>query len=195
MKTTSTAKRKPKTDQPRLLERYRKEVIPAMREKFGYKSVMAVPRIEKVVINVGFGRKAVAKETAAIEKIEKDLAKLTGQKPAVRKAKKSISGFKVRQGMDIGAMITLRGKRMYDFIDRLVSIALPRSRDFHGLDPKSLDKEGSLSIGIKEHSIFPEITYESPKDIFGLEISVVTTAKSKEEGMGMLKLMGFPIKI
>ncbi len=191
----SIVKPKQNKDQPRLLEKYRKEVIPAMREKFGYESVMAVPKIEKVVVNAGFGRKAVAKETAAIEKIEKDLAKLTGQKPAVRKAKKSISGFKVRQGMAIGAMVTLRGKRMYDFIDRLVSIALPRSRDFHGLDPKSFDKEGSLSVGIKEHSIFPEIAYESLKDIFGLEISVVTTAKSKEEGAELLKLMGFPIRV
>ncbi len=178
-----------------MLAKYRNEVIPAMREKFGYKSIMAVPKIEKVVINVGFGRKAVARETATIEKMEKDLAKLTGQKPAVRKAKKSISGFKVRQGMAIGMMITLRGKRMYDFIDRLISIALPRSRDFHGLDPKSFDKQGSLSIGIKEHSIFPEITYESLKDIFGLEISVVTTAKSQEEGKELLKLIGFPIKV
>ncbi len=195
----STVQKKLKTESkkehPRLLEKYRKEVVPAMREKFGYKSIMAVPKIEKVVINVGFGRRAVVKETAAIEKIEKDLAKLTGQKPVVRKAKKSIAGFKVRQGMEIGAMITLRGKRMYDFIDRLISIALPRSRDFHGLDPKSFDKQGSLSIGIKEHSIFPEITYESLKDIFGLEISVVTTAKSQKEGMELLKLMGFPIKI
>lgn len=191
----STAKQKQNKDQPRLLIKYRKEVIPAMREKFGYKSVMAVPKVEKVVINAGFGRKAVAKETAAIEKTEKDLAKLTGQKPAVRKAKKSISGFKLRQGMPIGMMVTLHGRRMYDFIDRLISIALPRSRDFHGLDSKSFDKRGSLSIGIKEHSIFPEITYESLKDIFGLEISVVTTAKSREEGIELLKLMGFPIKV
>ena len=190
----STAKQKQKIGQPRLLAKYRKEVVPVMREKFGYKNIMAVPKIEKAVVNVGFGRKAVVKETAAIEKIEKDLAKLTGQKPAVRKAKKSISGFKLRQGMVIGMMVTLRGRRMYDFIDRLISIALPRSRDFHGLDPKSFDKRGSLSIGIKEHSIFPEITYESLKDIFGLEISVVTTAKSKEEGIELLKLMGFPIK-
>ena len=189
------AKREQNKSQSRLLAKYHKEVVPAMREKFGYKSIMAVPRIEKVVINVGFGRRAVVKETAAIEKIEKDLAKLTGQKPAVRKAKKSISGFKVRQGMEIGAMITLRGKRMYDFIDRLISIALPRSRDFHGLDPKSFDKQGSLNIGIKEHSIFPEITYESLKDIFGLEISVVTTAKFQEEGIELLKLTGFPIRI
>ena len=187
-------KKKQNTEQPRLLARYREEVIPAMREKFGYKSVMAVPKIEKVIVNVGFGRRAILKETAAIEKIEKDLAKLTGQKPAVRIAKKSISGFKLRQGMAVGAMVTLRGKRMYDFIDRLISIALPRSRDFHGLDPKSFDKWGSLSIGIKEQNIFPEITYESLKDIFGLEISVVTTAKFREEGTELLKSMGFPIK-
>ncbi len=192
MKKAQTAKQN--KEQPRLLIRYRKEVIPAMREKFGYKSVMAVPKIEKVVINIGFGRRAVAKETAAIEKIEKDLIKLTGQKPAVRKSKKSISGFKIRQGMDIGMIVTLRGPRMYDFIDRLISMALPRSRDFHGLDPKSFDKSGNLNIGIKEHSIFPEITYESLKDIFGLEITITTTAKSKEEGAGLLKLMGFPIK-
>jgi len=195
MKKMSIAKQKQKIGQPRLLAKYRKEVIPAMREKFGYKSIMAVPRIEKVVINVGFGRKAVMKETAAIEKMEKDLAKLTGQKPAVRSAKKSISGFKVRQGMEIGMMVTLRGKRMYDFIDRLISIALPRSRDFHGLDPKSFDKQGSLSVGIKEHSIFPEITYESLKDIFGLEVAVATTAKSRDEGVELLRLLGFPIKV
>jgi large subunit ribosomal protein L5 len=189
------AKQKPKSNQPRLLEKYRKEVIPAMREKFGYKNMMAVPKIEKVVVNAGYGKKAVLRDTAAIEKIKADLAKLTGQKPAVRKAKKSISGFKVRQGMEIGAVVTLRGKRMYDFIDRLISIALPRSRDFHGLDPKSFDERGSLNIGIKEHSVFPEITYESLKDIFGLEVSVVTTAKSREEGIELLKLMGFPIKL
>ena len=179
---------------PRLLLKYRQEVIPAMRGKFGYKSVMAVPKIQKVAVNVGFGRKAVAKETAAIEKVEKDLAKLAGQKPAVRKAKKSISGFKIRQGMDIGLIVTLRGRRMYDFIDRLISMALPRSRDFHGLDPKSFDKGGNLSIGIREHSIFPEITYESLKDIFGLEVTVATNAKTREEGIELLKLMGFPIK-
>jgi large subunit ribosomal protein L5 len=191
----STVKQKLKTDQPRLLEKYRKEVIPAMREKFGYKSIMAVPKIEKIVVSTGYGKKAVLRDTGAIEKIKADLAKLTGQKPAVRKAKKSISGFKVRQGMEIGAVVTLRGKRMYDFIDRLISIALPRSRDFHGLDPKSFDERGSLNIGIKEHSIFPEITYESLKDIFGLEVSVVTTAKSREEGIELLKLIGFPIRL
>lgn len=179
---------------PRLLQKYRKEVLPAMREKFGYKNVMAIPKIGKIVVNVGYGRKAVAKDTKALERIEQDLTKLTGQKPAVRKAKQSISGFKVRQGLDIGAMVTLRGKRMYDFMDRLVSIALPRARDFHGLETKAFDRRGNLNIGIKENSIFPEITYESLKDIFSLEVTVVTTAKSKEEGIELLKLIGFPIK-
>jgi large subunit ribosomal protein L5 len=193
--STAKRKQKQKIGQPRLLAKYREEVIPAMREKFGYKNVMAVPKVEKVVVNAGFGRKAVAKDAKAIERVEQDLAKLTGQKPAMRRAKKSISGFKLRQGMDIGMAVTLRGRRMYDFIDRLVSIALPRSRDFHGLDPKSFDKKGNLSIGIKEHSIFPEITYESLKDIFGLEVTIATTAGSKEEGAELLKLMGFPVKM
>ncbi len=175
------------------MKKYRKEIIPAMQSKFGYKNVMAVPKLEKVVINVGVGR--VAKEPKFIEKVEEDLAKLSGQKSSVRKAKKSIAGFKLREGMDVGVVVTLRGKRMYDFIDRLISIALPRSRDFHGLDSKSFDAHGNLSIGIKEHNIFPEISYESLKDIFGLEITVVTTAKSKKEGSELLKLLGFPLKL
>ena len=178
----------------RLLEKYRKEVIPAMRAKFSYKNVMAVPKIVKVVVNVGYGRKAVAKETKAIEKIEQDLAKITGQKAAVRKAKKSISGFKVRQGLDIGMMVTLRGRRMYDFIDRLISIALPRSRDFHGLEQTAFDQHGNFNLGIKEQTIFPEVTYESLKDMFSLGVTVVTTAKSSEEGVELLRLIGFPIK-
>lgn len=169
--------------------------MPAMQAKFDYKNVMEIPRVKKVVVNVGFGRRAVAKETAAIQKIEQDLAKLTGQKPSPRKAKKSISGFKVRQGLSVGMMVTLRGKRMYDFIDRLISIALPRSRDFHGLDPKFFDPHGNLNIGIKEQTIFPEITYESLKDIFPLELAIVTTAKNKEEGIELLRLLGFPIKM
>jgi large subunit ribosomal protein L5 len=194
MSTVKQKQKKPKKEQPRLLEKYRKEVIPAMQERFGYKNIMAVPRIEKIVVNAGFGRKAVAKETAIIEKMEKDLAKLTGQKPAFRKARKSISGFKVRQGVNVGMVVTLRGRRMYDFIDRLISIALPRARDFRGLDSNSFDKRGNLSIGIKEHNIFPEVTYESLKDIFSLEVTVVTAARTREEGMELLKLMGFPIK-
>ncbi|MEX1064288.1 MAG: 50S ribosomal protein L5 [Candidatus Paceibacterota bacterium] len=177
----------------RLMQKYRKEIIPAMQSKFGYKNVMAVPKLEKVVINVGTGR--VAKEPKFVERVEEDLIKLSGQKPSIRKAKKSIAGFKLREGMDVGIAVTLRGKRMYDFIDRLISIALPRSRDFHGLNSKSFDKAGNLSIGIKEHNIFPEISYESLKDIFGLEVTVVTTAKSKEEGLELLKLFGFPLTL
>lgn len=181
-------------EETRLLKKYRKEILPAMREKFNYPNVMAVPKISKVTVNVGYGRKSVVKDTKAIEKINEDLAKITGQKTAVRKAKKSIAGFKLREGMDVGAMATLRGRRMYDFIDRLISIALPRSRDFNGLNPESFDKNGSFSLGIKEHTIFPEVTYESLKDIFSLEVTVTTTAKSKEEGRELLKLFGFPLR-
>ncbi len=179
---------------PRVLIKYRKEVMSAMQAKFGYKNVMAIPKIEKVIVNVGYGRKAIAKETKAIEKIEQDIVKITGQKPSVRQAKKSISGFKLRQGLAVGIMVTLRGRRMYDFIDRLISIALPRSRDFHGLDTKAFDQHGNLNIGIKEQTIFPEVSYESLKDIFPLEVTIVTTAKNKDEGVELLRLIGFPIK-
>ncbi len=179
---------------PRLLTKYRKEVIPAMEKKFDYKNIMSIPKISKVVINIGIGRISVAKENKFIEKIEKDLIKVSGQKPTIRKSKQSISGFKVRQGMDVGMMVTLHGKRMYDFIDRLISIALPRMRDFRGIDSKSFDQGGSLNIGIKEHNIFPEVTYESVKDIFGMQVTITTTAKSKDEGVELLKLIGFPIK-
>jgi large subunit ribosomal protein L5 len=154
---------------------------------------MAVPKIKKVVLNIGTGR--VNKEPKLIEKILTDIAKITGQKPAVKKAKKSIAGFKLRQGMEVGVMVTLRGRRMYDFIDRLISIALPRSRDFRGLDQRSFDQLGNLNIGIREHNIFPEVTYESLKDIFGLQVTITTDAKTQAEGKELLRLMGFPIKI
>lgn len=176
----------------RLLEKYRKEVVPAMQKEFKLENVMAVPKIEKVVVNIGIGR--ILKDGKAIERVEKDLTILTGQKPIPRKAKKSIAGFKTREGMDIGYSVTLRGKRMYDFLDRLIAIALPRSKDFRGIDPKNVDQGGSLNLGIKEHSIFPEIQYESVKDIFGLQVTVVTTAKNREKGLKLFKLMGFPIK-
>lgn len=175
-----------------LLKQYRKEVIPAMQKKFGIGNVMAVPKIEKVVINVGIGK--VIKDDKFVEKIVRDLALLSGQKPVFRKAKKSISGFKSREGMNIGLMLTLRGKRMYDFISRLIFVALPRSKDFRGIDSKNFDKNGSLNLGIKEHSIFSEIHYESLKDIFGLQVTVVTTAKIREQGVELLRLFGFPIK-
>jgi len=164
-----------------------------MQKKFGIDNIMAVPKIEKVVINVGIGK--VAKDDKFIEKVQKDLALLSGQKPVFRKAKKSIAGFKSRQGMNIGLVVTLHGKMMYDFIDRLIHVALPRSKDFRGINPKNFDNNGNLNLGIKEHSIFPEIHYESLKDIFGLEVTVVTTAKKNREwGVELLRLMGFPVK-
>ncbi|MEK7659474.1 MAG: 50S ribosomal protein L5 [Patescibacteria group bacterium] len=177
---------------PRLQDKYRKEVIPSMMAKFGYKNIMAIPKIEKVVINVGSGR--IDSEPKFKERIQKDIAAICGQKPASRSAKKSISGFKIREGMTVGLISTLRGKRMYDFLDRLISVALPRSRDFRGIDSKSFDQKGSLNMGIREQIIFPEVNYESSKDIFPFQITVVTTAGTKEEGMELLKLMGFPLR-
>lgn len=182
----------------RLKEKYIKEVIHQMIEKFGYKNRMAVPKIEKVVVNTGFGRLIAGKTSEEQKKIQdailEDLALLSGQRPILTRAKKSISGFKIKEGMAIGAQITLRGKKMNDFLERLIHIVLPRSRDFRGIESKSLDKKGNLTIGIKEHIAFPEILPEKAKTIFGLEITVVTTAKSREEGIELLKSLGFPIK-
>jgi len=176
----------------RLLEQYRKEAIPALQKGFDIKNVMAVPKVEKVVVNVGIGK--IAKEDKTIERMASDMTKFTGQKPVFRKAKKSIASFKVREGTNVGLMTTLRGKRMYDFMDRLVSIAFPRSKDFRGIDIKNFDKSGNLNLGIKESSIFPEIDHETLKDVFSLEVTVVTTARDKEKGIALLRLMGFPIK-
>lgn len=175
-----------------LSNKYKKEVIPAMQKRFGIGNVMAVPRVEKVIVNVGIGK--VTKDDKFVEKVVRDLGLLTGQKPVFRKAKKSISGFKSREGTNIGLMVTLRGKRMYDFMDKLVNIALPRSKDFRGIDSKNFDAHGSLNLGIKEHSIFPEIHFESLKDIFSLQVTVVTTSKTREQGVELIKLMGFPIR-
>src|SRR3989338_7345661 len=175
-----------------LLTQYRKEVIHALQAKFGIKNPMAVPRVDKVVINVGIGK--MLKDDKFVEKVVRDISLLSGQKPIFRKARKSISGFKTREGMNVGLSVTLRGKRMYDFMGRLIFIALPRSKDFRGIDSKNFDKNGSLNLGIKEHSIFPEIHYESLKDIFSLQVTVVTTAKKREQGVELLRLMGFPIK-
>jgi len=181
-----------------LKDKYNKEVIPQMIEKLGYRNAMAVPKIKKVVINTGFGR-LVSGKTAGEQKkiyavILDDLSLICGQRPVLTKAKKSVAGFKIREGMPIGVMITLRGRKMYDFLERLIHIALPRSRDFRGIDPKSFDKKGNLTIAIKENIIFPEISPEKSKTIFGLEMTVVTTAKSREEGLELLRSIGFPIK-
>jgi len=176
-----------------LKERYKEEILPKIIKKFGY-----CPKIEKVVVNIGFGRLISGKTPEEQRKIQdailNDLALITGQRPILTEAKKSISSFKIRKGLSIGAQVTLRGKRMNDFLERLIQIALPRSRDFRGIDQRSIDKEGNLTIGIREHICFSEISPEKVKNIFGFEITVVTTAKNREEGIEFLKLIGFPIK-
>lgn len=181
-----------------LKEKYEKEVVPAMQKQFHYKSPMAVPRIEKVTLNTGFGRIAAGKSPEEQKKIAGDIAgdlsQIAGQKAVATAAKRSIASFKSRAGMPIGAKVTLRGQRMYDFLDRLLHVVLPRSRDFQGLDEKSLDKKGNISIGIKEHIFFPEIYPEKVKHMIGLEITVTLSSKTKEEGLELLKLLGFPIR-
>lgn len=173
-------------------EKYKKEVIPAMKEKFGHKNILSVPKITKVVINVGVG--SALREDQSQQLVAKDLALITGQKAVPTVAKKAISAFKVRQGMVVGYRVTLRGKRMFDFVSRLVNVVLPRTRDFRGLDQKSIDNSGNLSIGIREHIIFPEISQEEIRKIFGMEITLVTNAKKREEAIELFKLLGFPIK-
>ena len=176
-----------------LQDKYIKEAIPKMRERFGYKNDMAVPRIVKVVVNTGIGK--ALKDEKIQETIARDLAVITGQKAAPTLAKSAISGFKIREGMVVGLKTTLRGKRMYEFLDRLVGAAIPRIRDFRGLSEKLIDKGGNLNIGIKEHLIFPEIAHEDVRYIFGLEVAVVTNAKKREEAVELFRLLGFPIKV
>lgn len=183
---------------PQLKDKFEKEAIPAMMERFGYTNKMAVPRIEKVVANTGFGRLIAGKTSDEHKKIQEsilnNLSLICGQKPILTFAKKSISGFKIRKGVSVGACVTLRGQKMYDFLERLIHIGLPRSRDFRGIEQNSFDKKGNLTLAIKEQITFPEILPEKSKINFGFEITVVTTAKTKEEGIELLKLLGFPIK-
>lgn len=175
-----------------LKEKYIKQVIPAMKEKFNYQNDLAVPKLGKVIVNIGISQSQ--KDAKFRENAEQTLMKITGQKSVERKAKKAISGFKIRKGQPVGLMVTLRDKRMYDFVDKLINITLPRSRDFRGLDPKSLDGHGNLTIGFREHIIFPEIKADAVERIHGLEVVVVTTAKDDERGLELLKLLGFPFK-
>lgn len=181
-----------------LQETYAKKAVPAMIQQFHYKSIMAVPRIEKVTLNTGIGRLVGGKSTEEQKKIAADVAAdlslIAGQKAVPTLAKSSIASFKSRKGMPIGIKVTLRGQRMHDFLDRLIHVVLPRSRDFQGLDPKSLDKEGNMSIGIKEHIFFPEISPEKVKHMIGLEITVTTSANTREECLALLKLLGFPLQ-
>ena len=177
---------------PVLQQHYNSKVIPELKTKFGFKNVMAVPKVTKVVINVGYGRHV--KENAYIENVERTLTVITGQKPVHTKAKKAISNFKTRVGLPIGISVTLRGRNMYEFLYKLVHITLPRVRDFRGLPPKAFDRRGSYSIGLKEHLAFPEIGSSGVDKIHGLQIVVVTTAKNREEGHALLKAMGFPFR-
>ena len=174
----------------RLREYYRTDVAPAMMKKFGYSSVMQIPKIEKVVINVGCGE--VRENAKVMDAVLKDLAAITGQKPITCKAKKSIANFKLREGMIIGAKVTLRADRMYDFIDRFFNIALPRVRDFRGVNPNSFDGRGNYTLGLKEQLIFPEIEYDKIDKIRGMDISFITTAQTDEEARELLSLMGAP---
>ena len=175
---------------PRLQEKYTNEVIQAMTEKFGYKNIMEVPKLEKVTINMGLGE---AKENAkVVDAIMSDLMQITGQKPIVCRAKKSVANFKLREGMVIGVKVTLRDDRMYEFLDRFFNVALPRVRDFRGINPNSFDGRGNYSTGIKEQLIFPEIEYDKIDKVRGMDINFVTTAKTDEEARELLSLMGAP---
>lgn len=174
----------------RLKDMYKADVAPALMKKFSYKSVMQIPKLEKIVINVGAGE---AKENAkAIDAISTDLAAITGQKPQVCKAKKSVANFKLREGMNIGAKVTLRADQMYEFVDRLFNVALPRVRDFRGINPNSFDGRGNYSMGIKEQLIFPEIEYDKIDKVRGMDIAFITTAQTDEEARELLTLLGAP---
>ncbi len=181
---------KPFSGAPRLKEKYSSEVAPAMKEKFNYHNVMEIPRLEKIVLNMGLGSE---KDNAkGIEAACQELAIITGQKPIVTKAKKSVANFKVREGMNVGAKVTLRGDRMYYFADKLMNIVLPRVRDFRGVSDKSFDGRGNYAMGLKEQLIFPEINYDDVDKVRGMDIVFVTTAKSDEEAKALLTLMGMP---
>ncbi len=176
----------------RLRERYKSEVVPKLAEQFQYKSTMQIPRIEKIVVNMGLGE--AIQNIKILDSAAEELAQLTGQKPVITRARQSIAAFKLRKGMPIGCMVTLRGNRMYEFFDKLVNVALPRVRDFRGISSKALDGRGNYTLGIKEHIIFPEIDYDKIDKIKGMNITIVTSAKSDDEARTLLSLMGMPFK-
>ncbi len=176
----------------RLKDRYSKEVVPALKKEFGYTNIMAVPKITKIVINMGLGE--ATQNSKIVDTGAEELGKISGQKAAVTRSKKSIAQFKVRQNMPIGAMVTLRGQRMYDFLDRMISIALPRVRDFRGISPRGFDGRGNYTLGLRDQLIFPEIDYLKVDKARGMNISVVTTAKSNEEARRLLQLIGLPFR-
>ena len=176
----------------RLKEKYVKEIVPSLKEKFSYKSVMQVPKLEKIVINIGCGD--ATENSKYLEAACAELELITGSKPVVTKARKSIANFKLREGMPIGCKVTLRGERMYQFLDKLVSVALPRVRDFHGINANAFDGRGNYTLGVKEQLIFPEINFDKVKKVRGMDIVIVTTAQTDEEGRTLLTLMGMPFK-
>ena len=177
---------------PRLRDTYREQVVPSLMKEFGFKNPMETPRLERIVLNVGMGE--AIQNVKLLESAATELGIITGQKPVITKAKKAIAGFKLRQGMPIGAKVTLRSRRMYEFFDRLVSIALPRIRDFRGVSPKAFDGRGNYTLGLKEQLIFPEIEYDSVASIHGMDITIVTTARTNDEGKALLKHLGMPFR-
>lgn len=176
----------------RLREKYLKEVVPGLQSRFGYKNVMQIPRLEKVVINMGVGE--ATQDAKVIDAAVKDLTLIAGQKPVVTKAKKSIANFKVRAGATVGCKVTLRGERMYEFLDKLFNVAFPRIRDFRGVSPQSFDGRGNYNLGLREQLIFPEINYDNIDKIRGMDVVIVTTAQSDEEAYELLKLLGMPFR-
>jgi large subunit ribosomal protein L5 len=176
----------------RLRDRYDEEIAPALKERFGIENPMRIPRLEKIVVNMGVGE--AAQNSRALDGAMEDLARITGQKAQMRRARKSIAGFKIREGMPVGARVTLRGERMWEFLDRLISVALPRVRDFRGVSPSSFDGHGNYALGLREQLIFPEISYDAIDTTRGLDVAVVTTTESDEEARELLRLLGMPFR-
>jgi large subunit ribosomal protein L5 len=176
----------------RLKEKYKKEAVPALMKEFSYKSVMQIPRLTSVVLNVGMGE--AIQDIKLLNSAEKELATISGQKAVITRAKKSIAAFKLREGMPVGCKVTLRGDRMYEFLDKFICLALPRRRDFQGISPKSFDGRGNFAVGIREQIIFPEINYDKVASVHGMDIIIVTSAKTNEEGRSLLKYLGMPFK-
>jgi len=176
----------------RLKEKYQKEVVPALQKEFDYSNPMQVPSVHKVVVNIGMGE--AIQNAKAMDAAVSDLASITGQRPVITRAKRSVAAFKLREGMQIGVMVTLRGDRMYHFLDKLINVALPRLRDFQGVSPEAFDGRGNYTLGLREQLVFPEIDYDKVDKVRGMEVSIVTTARTDEEGRRLLKLMGMPLR-
>jgi large subunit ribosomal protein L5 len=176
----------------RLKDRYREEIAPALKERFEIQNPMRTPKLNKIVVNMGVGE--AAQDSRRLDGAMEDLARITGQKPQLRRARKSIAGFKIRDGMPVGARVTLRGERMWEFLDRLINIALPRVRDFRGISPRSFDGRGNFALGLREQTIFPEVSYDSIDTTRGLDVAVVTTAESDEEARELLRMLGMPFR-